>query len=127
MIEDLKYYKRVFEYFKSDISKILICAKEKAVKIKNFDVNIAFAGSDAMNTGIYTGVLNAIVYNLLAVVNNSVGIEEISVDIKPDFNMPAYAKAKISCILNTKLAHIIVILIKVLKIYIKYKIKGKEI
>ncbi len=127
IIEDVKYYKRLFNYFKRDISLILKYAKDKTVKIKKVSIDTAFAGKDPMQTGIYTGVVNATAYNMVAVVNNSVGIDEWSVNVAPDFNSSAFVDAKIHCILNTKLVHIIVILIKFLAIFLKYRIKKKEI
>lgn len=127
IIEDVKYYKKLFNFFKPDISMILKYAKENAIRIKKANIDIAFAGKDAMQTGIYTGIVNGTVYNALAVVNNSVGIGEWSVNIEPDFHNNAFIDAKIHCILNTKFAHIIVVLIKFLKIYLKYKLMRKNI
>ena len=127
IIEDVKYYKRLFAYFKRDIFLILKYAKEKTIKIKNLSFDISFAGKDAMQTGIYTGIVNGTVYNAVSVVDNYVGVEEWSVNVQPDFHKDAFIDAKIHCILNTKLAHISVILIKFLLIYIKYRRKRNEI
>ena len=121
----MKYYKRLFKYFKKDISLILKYAKEKTVKIKNVSFDVDFAGKDAMQTGIYTGVVNGGVYNMLALLERTVGVEDWSVNVTPDFHSDAFVKAKIHCILNTKPAHIIVILIKILVIYLKYR-KNRE-
>ncbi len=127
IIEDMKYYKKLYNVFKSDISLILKYAKEHAIKIKKLSVDIAFAGKDAMQTGIFTGVVNATSYNMVAVVQRTVGIEDWSVNIEPDFHRDAFVSAKIHCILNTKFAHIIVVLIRVLKIYLKHKSMRKNI
>ena len=125
IIEDVKYYKRLFKYFKKDISLILKYAKEKTVKFKKVSFDVGFAGKDAMQTGIYTGIVNGGVYNMLALLDNTVGVEDWSVNVTPDFYSDAFINAKIHCILNTKLAHIIVILIKILGIYLKYR-KNRE-
>ena len=125
IIEDVKYYKRLFKYFKRDISLILKYAKEKTVKIKKVSFDVGFAGKDAMQTGIYTGVVNGGVYNLLGILERTVGVEDWSVNVTPDFHSNAFINTKIHCILNTKLAHIIVILIKILAIYLKYR-KNRE-
>ncbi len=127
IVEDWKYYKKLFKTFKADISDILKYAKRKAIKIRFVKIDIAFAGKDAMQTGIYTGIVNGTVYNALAVVDNSVGIGEWSVNIEPDFHKNAFVEAKIHCILNTKFAHIIVVLIKFLKIYLRHKLMRKNI
>lgn len=127
IIEDVKYYKRLFKYFKKDISLILGYAKEKTVRIKNISFDVGFAGKDAMQTGIYTGVVNGGVYNTLAILENSVGVEDWSVNVEPDFHANAFVNAKIHCILNTKPAHIIVILIKILVIYLKYRRNREKI
>ncbi len=127
IIEDVKYYKKFYGVVKSDIANILKFAKEKAIKIKRVGIDISFAGKDAMQTGIYTGILNGVVYNAVSVVENSVGIEDWSVNVVPDFHNNAFVDAKIHCILNTKFAHIIVVLIKFLKIYKKHKLMRKNI
>ncbi len=127
IIEDMKYYKKLFYIVKSDISMILKYAKDHAIKIKKVSVDIAFAGKDAMQTGIFTGIVNATAYNMVAVVERTVGIGEWSVNIEPDFHKDAFVDAKIHCILNTKFAHIIVVLIRVLKIYLKHKTMRKNI
>ena len=127
IIEEVKYYKRLFTYFKKDLSYILRYAKDNMVKIKSMNFDISFAGKDPMQTGIYTGIVNGAVYNGLSVIDNFVGVEKWSVNVTPDFNSSAFVDAKFHCILNTKLVHIIVILIKFLKIYLKYRAKKKEI
>ncbi len=123
IIEDMKYYKKLFKTFKSDISMILKYAKDKGIKIKKASIDIAFAGKDAMQTGIFTGIVNATSYNMVSVVQRTVGIEDWSVNVEPDFHKDAFVDAKIHCILNTKFAHIIVVLIRFLKIYLKHKTK----
>lgn len=127
IIEDMKYYKKLYNVFKSDISMILKYAKDNAIKIKKVSIDIAFAGKDAMQTGIFTGVVNATCYNMVAVIDRTVGIEDWSVNVEPDFHKNAFVDAKIHCILNTKFAHIIVVLIRVLKIYLKHKSMRKNI
>ena len=127
IIEDMKYYKKLFKTFKSDISMILKYAKEKGIKIKKASIDIAFAGKDAMQTGIFTGIVNATSYNMVSVVDRTVGIEDWSVNVEPDFHKEAFVDAKIHCILNTKFAHIIVVLIRFLKMYLKHKNMRKNI
>ena len=127
IIDEVKYYKRVIVYFKRDIFLILKYVKDKTIKIKNLSFDIKFAGKDPMQTGIYTGVVNGAVYNAVAIVDNTAGVDEWSVNVSPDFYAPAFINAKVHCILNTKLVHIIVILIKLLAMFIKYKMKKKEI
>ena len=95
------------------------------VKIKKVSIDVDFAGKDAMQTGIYTGVVNGGVYNTISVLERTIGIEAWSVNVTPDFHSDAFINAKIHCILNTKPAHIIVILIKILVIYLKYR-KNRE-
>lgn len=125
--EEVKYFKRLFKYFKKDIADIFAYAKNKAVKLKSLSVDTAFAGKDPMQTGIYTGVVNGAVYNAVSFIENTVGMGEWSVNIEPNFNSPAFIKAKVHCILNAKPAHIIVILTKIVSIFIKYKKNKKKI
>ncbi len=125
--EEVKYFKRLFKYFKKDIVNIFAYAKDKTVKLKSLSVDAFFAGNDPMQTGIYTGVVNGAVYNAVSFIENTVGVGEWSVNVEPNFNAPAFINAKLDCILNAKPAHIIVILTKIAAMFIKYKKNKKKI
>lgn len=117
----IKEYKEEYDILKEDIKKILIILKDKAIKIKKVSTNIHFSAGDAMKTGICTGILNGILYNLMAVLYNGIGIDDWNVFIKPEFDENQYIDIKIDCIVKIKLVHIIFILIKSFGVYRKHK------
>lgn len=126
-VEEVKYFKRLFKYFKKDIVNIFAYAKDKTVKLKSLSIDISIAGKDPMQTGIYTGVVNGAVYNAVSFIENTIGVGEWSVNVEPNFNAPASVNAKLDCILKAKPAHIIVILTKIAAMLIKYKKNKKKI
>ena len=115
-----KYYK-IAKTIKSDIFKILSYAKERLIILKKIDISLKFDFEDPMKTGIYTGTINGAVYNVLGILDNSIGIQNFKVDIVPLFENRDYFDIDISGIVKIKNVHIMVILIKLIKVYYKVK------
>lgn len=115
-----KYYK-IVKTVKDDILKILSYAKDKLIILKKIDIALKFDFEDPMKTGIHTGTINGAVYNVLGIVDNFVGIDNFRVDIVPLFENRDYFDIDISGIVKIKNVHIMVILIKLIKVYYKVK------
>lgn len=116
----LGQYIEIFNAIKNDIIKILDYASSKALVIEKIGVNIDFGFEDAMNTGIFTGLLNGFVYNVLGVIHHRARLEEMNVNIQPVFGNPCF-KTHIECIFRLKNVHIIVVAVNVLKLLRKMK------
>lgn len=120
----LEQYMAVFEGIKHDIFKIIDYATSKAMIIEKIGIDIEFGFEDAMNTGIFTGLLNGFVYSLLGVVHHRATLKEMNVNIQPIFGNPCF-KTQFDCILRLKNVHIIIVAVNVLKLLRKMKkIKG---
>ena len=119
--ETFKYIKRVYSECKHDIALILKYAGKHAVKIRQLDVNVKFDFENPMNTGIATGTINGVVYNALALIDNTVGIDKHDVQIEPLFLNTKYFNGKIYSIVKLKNVHIMIILIKLAKAYFKIR------
>lgn len=115
-----KYYK-IIKTVKADIFKILSYAKDRLIILKKIDISLKFDFEDPMKTGIHTGTINGAVYNILGILDNFIGIQNFKVDIVPLFENRDYFDIDISGIVKIKNVHIMVILIKLIKVYYKVK------
>ena len=113
--------KRIYAECKEDISDILKYAAQNAITFKQLNTDIKFDFESPMNTGIATGVVNGVVYNVLAFLDNSVGVKKHSVNIQPLFYNSNYMSAHIYGIVRLKNVHIMVILIKSIRLYFKIR------
>lgn len=113
--------KNIYRECKEDIADILGYAALKSVTLDKLKTNIKFDFENPMNTGIATGAVNAAVYNVYALLDNTVSIKEKSVDIEPLFYNTRYFKAGVFGIVRLKNVHIMVMLIKLIKVYFKIR------
>ena len=116
-----KNFKTYFNVVKDDIVKILSYAKKHAVTVKNTDINIKFDFEDPMDTGIYVGVINGIVYNIIGILDRTISVEKMKIDIVPLFENRDYFDISVNGIVRIKNVHIMYILIKAFKIALKKK------
>ena len=102
-------------------------AKQHAVTVKSIDLDMEFDTEDPMRTGILTGTINGGVYNVLAILDNTVGVNDWNIDIRPLFQNQEQLKINFCGIVKIKNVHIIIIVSKILKLYLKIrKIKKAE-
>ncbi len=120
LLKNMDFNLGTFGKIKADIADILKFLSRKAVKVKNLEFGLNFGFDDAPTTGITTGVFNALAYNGLAFLHNNITINKWKIDISPDFNKERF-DIGIKCIVRIKSAHIIIALIKLLKIFFKIK------
>lgn len=113
-------YIKIFEETKDDAAKILDYAASRAVVIERIKTDIEFGFSDAMYTGIFTGVLNGFVYGVLGFIHHHSNLRDMKVNIQPNFESPCF-KIDAGCIVRLKNVHIIIVAIKLLKILKKIK------
>jgi len=116
-------YIKLFEITKNDVIEILDYAKRKAVTFENIEIISDFGFENAMYTGIFTGLYNGLVYNILGLIHNSMTLENMKVELNPKFEKPIF-NLHFMCILRLKTVHTIIIAISVLKIWKKCKKEG---
>lgn len=90
---------------------------KKAISAEKIDVCIKFGMFDAMQTGIATGVVWALLYNSLALVSTIGTVYEHEFQVEPIFDKP-YFCLNGKCIFSFRLINIICV---TAKIYITYK------
>jgi hypothetical protein len=116
---------RVFNALKEDIADILKYCRERLITVERLDFDFVFGLDDPMYTGMANGLIYGAVYNILAFIHNNSGIRKSSVNITPDFDRECH-NIKFHCILRLKNVHIIVIIVKTVKMYYKVKKVTKE-
>lgn len=118
--DTLKGYAGDFDKVKDDVFEVLNILFKKAVHINELSIYSVFGFDDPMFTGIATGAVNAFVYNMLGLISKATNLYNYNITLKPDFDKPQLM-IRIQSIIKIKNVHIIVIVIKLLKIF--YKIK----
>lgn len=116
----LEKWINIFENTKEDVGKVLRRIGEKALVFENIKVHAKFGFSDAMHTGIFTGTANGLVYGVLGVIHHNSRLKKMDVRLEPVFNETCFC-AECECIVRSKLVHIIIIAINVLKILRKIR------
>lgn len=103
-----------------DLAGIILYAKRRAVTVREISFFMDIGLEEAMHTGLVTGGLYGVIYNVIALLDYHLSVEKCDVGITPDFKkkrMDISAK----CILKVKNVHIMIIIFKVLKLYFKIK------
>jgi len=120
LIERVNRGIETYKSIEDDLVDILCYASKKAITIKKMEFCLDFGLENPMHTGITTGALYGVVYNVLSVLNNLFEVEECDIKINPDFDRKRIDVLS-ECIFSIKNVHIIIIVFKVLKMYFKIK------
>lgn len=107
-----------------DAKDIISCIVHNAFCFENIRFYLHYGTGDAASTGILYGVISGIVYGLFGMIANSSKTKKSEITINPDFTTSAF-ETNGECIARIRNVHIIVIAVKLLKLYLKIK-KGKE-
>lgn len=109
-----------FERLKDDIADILRFCTQKMIRVKNIEFDFTFGLEDPMYTGMANGLIYGAVYNILGVIHNNTRLESCRADITPDFDRVCH-NISFHCILHLKNVHIIVMIVKAVKMYSKFR------
>ena len=117
----------LFKTIEDDIADVLSFASDRAIKIKEFNFLMDFGTGDPMQTGIITGGAYGVIYNIVAILNNTLTVKNCDIVINPDFE-DKFLSVSAGCILEVRNVHIMIMIFKVLKMYLKINkmSKGKE-
>ena len=100
------------------ITEVLYILAKKAIYIKELDIRSDFGFNDPMMTGIAVGAFNGLVYNTVSVIYRCTNLLKWNVELKPDFEKEQL-HIKMKSIIKIKIVYIIVILVKLVKIFFK--------
>lgn len=109
-----------FNAVKDDIGDMLDYLGRRAVNIDTFSLTLLFGFDEAATNGIMTGVLNGIAYNILGFLCRHITVRKHKLNIQPDYYAARF-DVNVKCILKLKGVHIIIVVIKLMKIYFKGK------
>lgn len=118
-------YVDIFNEYKDEFTTIMDFLSNRAIYFKIIEYTLNFGFGDAMMTGIMTGSINAVVYNILSIIHNHCTLNEFKININPDFDNTKY-ETHFKCILKIKSVHIIFIAFRILRIYFKINKGNKE-
>lgn len=107
------------------VSKLLYYVIHNAIIVKELNISAQFGFDNPMNTGLASGALNAVVYNIIGLLDRHARLKKWSVDLKPDFDNTCML-AGVYCKLRTRIAHVFPLAVILLRTFIKIKIKTKE-
>lgn len=128
---DFEFYKKktenilyIFSFIKKDVLKILNYCTKHLIVIKYLNFDFEYGLDDPMYTGILNGIFYGVAYNIMSVVYHNMTVDKFAINIKPDFERVCHSM-KADCILRLKNVHIIVIMVKIVKLYFKLKMRMK--
>jgi len=119
----LSYYRSLIKTVKTDVYDILEYMRKYAVRADDFKLYIKFGWHDRAEVGIAYGMANAFVYTVMGVLHNILTVKDWNIEIIPEYEKEIF-DLKVHGILKTRLVHIMVIVIKAVKILIKVKRSG---
>ncbi len=123
--KSLKDYYNLYKLLKDDVFKLLDYLMKKAAVFKEINIKTDFGCKDAAITGILTGTLNGIFYNIIAFFHNNFTLKTWEIEVNPDFENEKF-NVYFDCIVKLKVAHIIIIGFKGLKILLKLRKELKK-
>lgn len=114
----------LYKLIKGEVGEILDYTSRKAVRFELIRFNLRYGVGDAAKTGILYGVISGILYGMLANISNRTTVDETDISIVSEFSA-AVLETDGKCIVKLQNVHIIVIAVKLFKLYRTVK-KGKE-
>lgn len=114
----------LYNLISGDAKVIISYIVHNAFCFENLRFYLHYGTGDAASTGILYGVISGIVYGLFGAIANSSKTKNSAITINPDFTMSVF-ETDGECIAKLRNVHIIVIAVKLLKLYFKIN-KGKE-
>ncbi len=115
----------IFSEIREDIVHILEYLSRRAVRVNLIKLHIVFGFDDAMYTGMMTGLLNGVAYNVLGLLHHHLTIQKWDVVIQPDFYTARF-DIETQGILKIKNVHIMYIGVKMLKLYFKARKNSRQ-
>lgn len=97
----------------------------KRFSLSNFELKVTFGTAEASSTAVLTGHLYSLSYNILALIDKLLYVDNPLVEVTPVFNNATFS-AKAQGIIKTRLAHIIATATVFAYKYFKYKRNKKR-
>lgn len=112
----IRYYLDLYKEIKDDVFGILNYITRKTGVFESIKIRVDFGFSDVSKTGIMTGTLNGILYNIMSYFHNNYTVRDWEISVNPDFDNEKF-DVFFDCIVKLKTVHIINIAFKGLKIF----------
>ena len=102
----MRILKAVYTDLKDGLFKILGYIIKHAVTIHELNITADYGFSDPMKTGVATGTANAVVYNIIGLLERHMKLKKWSVSLNPDFEEEKM-KAGVYAVLGTNVWHVL--------------------
>ena len=122
----MRKFRSAYQMLREELLGLLRFLSKKAVRIRKFSFSLDFGLEDPALTGILSGIVYGVYYNLLALIDQNLRLDHAETKISPNFQTPCF-DLRCVCILRIKPVHIMIMLLKCFKIYLKYKKNRKEV
>lgn len=118
--------KEVYKQLKKDILNLLDYIICHAIKIKELNISSKFGMGNPMYTGIATGTVNAVVYNIIGWMDRRMKLDKWNVSLDSDFDnacldMGVYCRIRTSCL------YVLTIGLKAVKVILKIQKVNRRI
>lgn len=107
-----------YSEFSEDFGALLDYISRHAACFERLELMLRYSTGDAAATGVLCGVINGIVYGFLGIIHQRTQLKHTDVYIVPEFEA-ASLEFHTGCIVRLKNVHIIVIAVKLFKLYTK--------
>lgn len=113
------------EDIKKEVSKLLYHVVNHTITLNELNISSRIGLDDAMHTAIVSGWINAGVYNVIGILDRFARLKKWHASIEPDFENQT-VKIGIRCVISANIAKIVMLLIKVMRSYLKLSKKLKK-
>ncbi len=110
----------LYKLIADDVKEIVSYTAQNAFRFELINFNFNYGTGDAATTGVLFGVISGIVHGLVGLAANFARVDRSEIFINPDFNKTAL-ETKGECIVKLQNVHIMVIVIKVIKLLLKIR------
>ena len=117
---EIERYIELFNAVKADVIKLLSYTARRAVIFDKVEVASEFGFEDAMQTGIFTGIYNGFIYSVMGVIHHNSHLRDMDIKLQPVYGKNCF-NYRFFCIMRIKTAHIIVVAVKGLILFMKVK------
>lgn len=117
LFNDIKKYYKLYSKTLNDITKRL----RKSIIIRKLDIKVEIGTFEHALTGIVSGMINALLWNILSLVSNNVKTKIHKALVNPRFDKNIF-KLNLFCIFTIRIGNIIYVVIRLVLLYVIHKI-----
>lgn len=115
----------IYSEFSEDFGSLLDYISRHAASFERLKLRLRYSTGDAAATGILCGVINGVIYSILGIIHHRARLKYTDISVAPDFG-DSMLEIDSGCIVRLKNVHIIVIAVKLFKLYTKISRRRRQ-